>query len=197
MLKIDIEEMFVREANSDINADRLNYRLGGMLIKAEEMFGARDYYYTVLGVEFSRKGPCIWYSKNRRFITIMIRSDVGDDSQALYQLAHETVHLLAPTGGSDATNLEEGVACYFSGYYMEKVLKENSYNWWDTGNARYDSVLNVVKPLLDNDIGCIRRLRERQPSFTKMSVDDIRSEFPKISDADAHFLVRKFDTAQN
>ena len=193
MLKIDIEKMFVREANSDRNTDTLSYRLGDMLIKAEKMFGARDYSYTVLGVEFSCEGPCIWYSENRRFITILISSDVDSYSRVLYQLAHETVHLLAPTGGSNATNLEEGVACYFASHYMKEAVKEER---WKPADPRYRHALKIVSPLLDSDLGCIRRLRERQPSFTKMSVDDIRSEFPKISDADTHFLVRKFDTPQ-
>ena len=39
-------------------------------------------------------------------------------SEACYELVHETVHLLAPTGGNDATNFEEGVACYFADHYM-------------------------------------------------------------------------------
>ena len=39
--------------------------------------------------------------------------------QACYQMAHETVHLLAPSGGRNANNFEEGVACYFAAYYMK------------------------------------------------------------------------------
>ena len=37
-------------------------------------------------------------------------------------MAHETIHLLAPSCGRNANNFEEGVACYFAAYYMKYNL---------------------------------------------------------------------------
>ena len=44
-------------------------------------------------------------------------------------------------------------------------------------------MLELVRPRLEENIDCIRRLRERQPSFGDMGKEDIREEFPKLSEA--------------
>ena len=166
-------------------------RLGEMLQMAEELFGRRDPSYTILGVEFIVGIPQIWYPGNCKHIIIQLDQHTATNMlQACYQMAHETVHLLSPTGGNHANNFEEGVACYFAAYYLKNRL--NASNWEPTLQS-YKQALALIVPRLDEDIYCVRRLRERQPSFSKISREQISTEFPNLTLDDVGFLIKKFD----
>ena len=166
-------------------------RLGDMLRMAEELFGQRDSSYTILGVEFIVGVPQIWYPGNCKYIIIQLDEFAATNmSQACYQMAHETVHLLSPTGGNHANNFEEGVACYFAAYYMKNRL--NECNWRPTLQS-YKQTLALIAPRLDEDISCVHRLRERQPSFSEISGEQISAEFPNLTSEDLDFLIKKFD----
>ena len=167
-------------------------RLCQMLHMAEHLFGPRDRSYTIFGIEFHEGNPKIWYPTGGDGKNIIIRlspAAAANMSQACFQLAHETVHLLAPTGSANATNLEEGVASFFAVYYMKKILNQPG---WSYQEGSYKRVLELVTPRLEEDIGCIRRLRERHPSFRDMSKEEIREEFPKLTEEDVCFLTSKF-----
>ncbi|MDE0636568.1 MAG: hypothetical protein OXI43_12075 [Candidatus Poribacteria bacterium] len=162
-----------------------------MLHTAEELFGQRDLSYTILGIEFVEDGPRIWYPGDRKHIIIHLGSLAATDmAQACYQMAHETIHLLAPSGGKNANNFEEGVACYFATYYLEKWL--NALNWRPTLTS-YRRVFEFVSPLLDVDISCVRRLRNQQPSFSKMNKEQVSTAFPSLTPDDVDFLISKFN----
>ena len=105
-------------------------------------------------------------------------------------MAHETVHLLAPSGGRNATNFEEGIACYFAAYYMKMKLNEPS---WRPPLPSYKRALEVITPRLDEDIYCVRRLRENQPSFRDMSREEISEGFPDLTPNELRFLTSQFD----
>ena len=166
-------------------------RLGEMLNMAEELFGPRDCSYTILGIEFGPDNPRIWYPGDRRHIIIQLSLKATTDmSEACYQMAHETVHLLAPTGCRNANNFEEGVACYFAARYMEETFNDESY--WRSSLPSYACTLALVKPRLDKDISCIRRLREHHPSFQDITKEEISKEFPKLTSEDVDFLMSKF-----
>lgn len=166
-------------------------RLGDMLHAAQELFGVRDVSYTILGIEFVQDNPRIWYPGNRRNIVVQLDPLAATDmSQACYQLAHETVHLLAPSGDNQGINFEEGVACYFAAYYMRTQFGQPA---WRPTLPSYIRALSFVTPRLDADIQCIRRLRSQQPSFSQIHRDDLVREFPSLSSADVDFLLSKFD----
>src|SRR5262245_12248896 len=91
----------------------LTSQLGRMLFDAETRYGPRDKEWTVLGIELvSEEMPHIWYPANfGKTITIRLGSGAHDcELIACYQLAHEAIHLLAPTGKGGASVLEEGLA---------------------------------------------------------------------------------------
>ena len=169
----------------------LAYQLSKMLHMVEELFGARDYSYTILGIEFASDGPQIWYPRNHRHIIIQLDLSAATNIlQACYQMAHETVHLLAPSCGRNANNFEEGVACYFAAYYMK--YKFNQPNWSPTLPS-YRRALEIIAPRLNEDIGCIRRLREHHPSFQDITKEEISREFPKLASENVDFLMSTFD----
>ena len=166
-------------------------RLGEMLHMTEELFGPRDYSYTLLGIEFGPDNPRIWYPGSGRHIIIQLDLPAATNMlRAYYQMAHETVHLLAPTGCNDPTNFEEGIACYFAADYMKEQFNEPC---WSPGIPSYERALAVIKPRLDEDIYCIRRLREHHPSFQDITKEEISREFPKLASEDVDFLMSKFD----
>lgn len=166
-------------------------RLGEMLQMAEELFGPRDSSYTILGVEFIVGIPQIWYPGNCKHIIIQLNQSAATNIlQACYQMAHETVHLLSPTGGNNANNFEEGVACSFAAYYLRNKL--SAFNWGPTLQS-YKQALALIAARLDEDIYCVRRLRERQPSFSEISAEQIKAEFPNLTSENVDFLIKKFD----
>ena len=178
-------------------------RFSDMLYLAEDLFGPRDLSYTPLGIELVYNGPRIRFvgdhKENRKHIIIRLNLNVATDMlRACYQLAHETVHLLAPEGvriqGGITNNLEEGVATYFSTYYMEKKMNEALDYWKPTDREQsYKDVLAKVTPLFKKDKYCIRKLRSVQPEFTKMTEEQIHRAFPDLSAEDVKFLLSKFN----
>ena len=200
MPKFNMEKPFVVHpaGNNSKYAQDLRRRQVDMLNMAENLFGPRDKSYSILGIEFVDDGPYIWYpcmpkfsgeTQDKHIIIKLSSSAKQNMSRACFQMAHETVHLLAPTGGQNAKNLEEGVACYFSLYYMVKQLNEP--NWYYDMKS-YNRALALVKPRIEEDICCVRRLRERQPSFKAMTKEDIRKEFPKCTEEELCVLASKF-----
>ena len=89
---------------------------GEFLHEAEERFGARDMTYTPLGLEFDGAAPHLWFPGDRHHISIVLTEAARfDPAEALFELAHETVHMLAPTSGrSEAPVFEEGLATLFA-----------------------------------------------------------------------------------
>ncbi len=105
----------------------LTTRLGQALKMAEELYGRRDHGWTLLGVEFSDNGqPQVWYpgsGEGRSNVVIQLTEGAAKDyTVAMFQLAHEVVHVLSPNGTRGATVLEEGLASYFSLLYVKKHL---------------------------------------------------------------------------
>ena len=189
MPKLNIEELFVaRPAGTNGEfAQELRRALNDMLEMAECLFGQRDCSFTILGIKFRDDGPGIeyWRRYADRKINIILSTSAGQDMlQACYQLAHETVHLLAPIVIEDTTYFEEGVACYFAAYYMNEAFKRpncrpapGSKNY-----EKYICALELVKMLLDKDKHCVSKLRDVEPSFSKMDEGLIRNAFPDWTD---------------
>lgn len=167
-------------------------RLGQLLQSAEEQFGPRDMSYTPLGFEFINEGPSIWYPGNCRHVVIRLSTLCADDPvRACYQLAHESIHLLSPTGGPNNTNiLEEGLATVFSYRYIHKTF---GLDWSRSGDARYDGAAAAVEKLLAIDAKSIIRLRAKQPVISQIDAPLILAEYPEVGTALAHELERKFE----
>ena len=178
-----------RRSKSDVYKSKLVSRLIDMVHIAKKLFGPRDLSYTIVDIEFMTDVPRIRYPENYHIIIRLTQSASTNMSRACYQMAHETVHLLAPTGCNDSTNFEEGIACYFAADCMKEQFNEPC---WSPGIPSYECALAVIKPRLDEDIYCIRRLREHHPSFQDITKEEISKEFPKLTSEDVDFLMSKF-----
>ena len=166
-------------------------RLGDMLFRATEMFGPRDQSYTILGIEFVADNPRLWLPGNRRNIVIQLSFLAARDMfQACYQLAHETIHLLSPSGGEHANNLEEGLATYFARYYMRTQFDQSD---WRPTVRSYERVLNLIGPHLVDVPDAICRLRVSQPMISAITAAQLRDEFRELSAREAEFLIQPFE----
>jgi hypothetical protein len=96
----------------------LTRQLGLFLEKVETQFGPRNMSFTLLGIEFYDGPNQVTYpNTDRNQIVIQLSKESesrGNHDQALFQLAHETVHVLAPVDVGTSTVREEGLATYFS-----------------------------------------------------------------------------------
>ncbi len=168
-------------------------RLGQLLALAEERYGPRDQSYTVLGVEFTAGGPQIWFPGDRRHVVIQLSLEcLTQEWRAMWQLAHECVHLLSPVSNGPGTIVEEGLATLFAQEYMARTLGVPAPS---TGMASYDDACARVGALLALAPDAIRRLRTIEPTICHISAALIRQVAPQVSELEARVLASPFDRA--
>ena len=187
----DLLDLQHRSKGDDYKSELVSW-LVDMLHIAEELFAQRDPLYTIADIEFMGNVPCIRCSENHQIIIQLTNSAATDMLTACYQMAHETVHLLAPIGNQAATNFEEGVASYFAMYYMQEILSQPPFPLGEN-DSHYKCALKAVKPLFDKDKCFVRKLRKRQPSFQGITKEDIIKQFPDLTPDNVEFLVSKIE----
>jgi hypothetical protein len=168
---------------------------GQMLSEAEELYGHRDLNWTPIGVEFfDCTVPHIWFPGNRNQVAIRLTLSASNDlNEALWQLAHETVHILGPVGTGNANNLEEGVATHFAlnvSHYTDKsrvpLFRQN------LEQTPYHSALQDCEALLQMDPGIINELRKQQPYLSLITAKQMLDVLPSCDRALAERLASRF-----
>lgn len=152
----------------------LTTRTGEMLTELEGRYGVRDSSWTLLGVEFCEHGPDIWYpggndSPPPKHIAIRLSpAAFRNYKEAIYQLSHECVHLLSPSGGRNAPVMEEGLAKLYS---MEIIVRLCGHPpGQNYGNdSAYVHAAGYVQQLIQIDGHAIRKLRDIEPAFFRMT----------------------------
>lgn len=163
--------------------------LGDMLTKAEQAYGSRDISYTILGIEFYDSGPQIWFPGNCRHIAIQLTlSTMNDMPLGCYQLAHECIHLLSPTGTRASSTLEEGLATFFAHNYVQDKFNIPI----SAGDPRYESARVLVSQLLSIDENAVKTLRDIEPTISNITASQILSCYPSFDSRTAEALVAPF-----
>ncbi|WP_157594973.1 hypothetical protein [Psychroflexus tropicus] len=173
------------------NSWTITSKLGHILRTAEEKYGERDKSYTILGVEFTTNGnPQIWYPDDCKHVVIQITENcINDINRAVFQVAHESIHCLCPTGSQNANVLEEGLANLFSIIYC----RENGHgNNWTSNAQSYTNASNLVEKLLSIDADIIKKLRAIEPTLSKVDKDLMIRVNPDITSELADKLTKKF-----
>lgn len=166
-------------------------RLGQMLEMAEQRFGPRDKSFTILGFEFREGLSQIWFPGSRKKVIVQLdSSSMNDPNLPLFQMAHQTVHLLTPVSPADASVLEEGLATYFSKEYMALHLR----GVWLTGDQKYDRAEVLARKLLLFNADAIKALRERISVISEATTQDILKICPSLSPQLAEQLVLPFQS---
>ena len=165
-------------------------RLGEMISHLEAQFGSRDRSWTILGIEFCESGPRTWYPGNRGQIIIQLsRSASTDLVQALFQLAHESVHLLDPTAFSHATVLEEGLATHFSLQYIKQFHPN-----YTTNDTKYATAASLVAQLLNLSPMVIKNLRSKDIKISQITASQIVAVCPQLPKSVALALTTPFQS---
>ena len=165
--------------------------LGDMLAMAQAMFGERDHAYTILGVEYCGDQPRVWCPGNRRDLIVQVSVRCLDEPQrACFQLAHECIHLLGPSGCDGASVIEEGLATWFAQYYMAERLGNPH---WRSTMTSYTQAQRRVEALLALDADAIKTIRQVQPTFGLMTSDLLLKHYPALGEERAAALVAPFD----
>ena len=170
---------------------------GQMLSEAEELYGHRDLNWTPLGVEFfGGTVPHIWFPGNRNHVAIRLTlSALNDLNEALWQLAHEIVHILGPVERGKANNLEEGVATHFAlniTHYTDKSRVAIFRQMVQQASSRYRSALQDCEALLQIDSDIIKKLRKQQPYLSRITAKQILDVLPNCDPTLAERLAGRF-----
>ena len=166
-----------------------------MLDLAEEYFGDRDKKWTFIGIEFLNNGPYIKYYPNNK-ISIVLLKDCSktfpDHPQLIFQLAHETCHLLFPTEKLNTNYLIEGISTYFSKIYQEKKYPESKYAIENIKNSKYFIAYQLVEKILKNDSYAIKKIRQKKINITNISNIEIKGFNFGLNDEEIEILLSKF-----
>jgi hypothetical protein len=166
----------------------LTSRLGALLTEAETRYGPRDHSYTILGVEFGGNRPGTWYPGNCKHISVRLSVNAAHDpNRAYFQLAHEVVHLLSPTGTTGTIVLEEGLAHHFSNV-MSKQLGISM----GCDIPAYDRAAELLETVLGPNPNVILRMRKLEPCLAKITPAIIQACCPNVEATIASQLCEPF-----
>jgi len=127
-----------------------------LLELAEEKFGPRDSSYQICQPVFNSGNPYIIVAENRDAYASLSLASAGYWPTAIFELAHETVHLLNSSAGQ-GNYLEEGYAVAFSLEMGKTIGGENQ----PIGPRHYQEALQLVQALHGGVYQSGRLIRER------------------------------------
>ena len=160
-----------------------------LLEEVEARFGGRDKSFTFVGIEFTSGDVSqIWFPGSSKFVAIQLTDDARlDCNRALFQLAHEMIHLLAPAVGHLAPVLEEGLATAFS---HEVAQRQGSS--FRAGIPSYERAAELTNRLLELNPHAISQMRAIEPSFRRITPDLINSVVPTLDPQVSYDLCANF-----
>ena len=167
---------------------------------AEELFGKRDMTWNLCPSMFGERNPHIFPPDPEPLRLVMIKLGRGAHEKwtiALYQMAHEVIHLLNPLHPKQgkASYLEEGVACCFSSYVQRRSSKQGS-DFLRDNLPVYQYAQKLVKRLPCGDIAAAKRIRKEMPpgtSFSSVTAKDLLRIFSTLNIEHAEALTSRFD----
>lgn len=166
--------------------------LGDLLATAQAHFGDRDVTYCLLGLEFTETGPQVWFPGDRKNVVIQLSlNSLTNNQSALYELAHECVHLLSPRPSVGANVLEEGLATFFS---VHQMVLQYGEGWWNNkpSAVNYHVAASYVQSLLALDVDIIKKLRQEEPHISSITSGMILRHCPSAPEALAQSLTAEF-----
>lgn len=151
-----------------------------LLGEAEKLVGKKAVDKQILHPTFESCGPCI-RNKNDEAWAVLSHNAREYWPTALYELAHETIHLLNPIVGH--TNyLEEGVAVAFSIDMSKNQTGHpmSPYDKCDEQSRCYQYAFELVEFLPDGIYESARRIRSKFSSLGNAQPIGLRELFPTL-----------------
>jgi hypothetical protein len=155
-----------------------------LLRQAEARYGNRDSnknisqpFYEDKNKKFGGRAPFILNSLDGTSASAILSENAANYwPTALYELAHETIHLLNPIKGY--TNyLEEGVAVAFS---LEAMKEYTNHQPLPEPTPHYRRALELVKMLPNDFNSAIYAIREKCGSLGAATHEDLILLFPTL-----------------
>lgn len=164
------------------------WRIQGLLLQiAETLLGPRDQSKTICQPIFGQGNPHIINTPNfDGAFACLSMAAAGYWQTFVYELAHETVHLLNPTVGR-ANVLEEGTAVAFS---VQMSLALTDHPMQPDANSPYAEALALVSSLSLDVLTAGRLVRSRVQALSAATFDVLRDCFPQVEDAILQRLIQ-------
>ncbi len=167
---------------------------GQLLVMAESVFGRRDLSKVICQPQFGGDFPRIrhTFSKHGVYVELARNAKTRWDF-VLYQMAHETVHLLNPIEG-DAKVLEEGVASEFSRYVQQYFVNSTGHQICVFDDLQsYINAAKFVRMLPGGSLRSARRIRNCIGALESISVQILEGLFPNVDASILRELNKRFD----
>ncbi len=161
---------------------------GQLITLAEQLVGQRDRTKTIYQPSFHDDGPRLRNTPtlDGAFVELGRGSKVYWPT-VVYEMAHETIHLLNPTVGH--TNwLEEGVAVAFS-VHAQSLCRLQQIQTPNSGP--YFEALELVRALPGGPFVAARRVREFARALNAITTEQLRELFPDTDPVDLGQLSKK------
>jgi hypothetical protein len=156
-----------------------------LLLEVEQLLGKRDQAKTIGPPTFEADGPRIRNSLNLdRAWAELSSAASGYWPTLIYELAHESVHLLNPIAGH-TTWLEEGIAVAFS-IHAQKTRNVSVIS--PPIQSNYGIALELVNKLPGGPFDFGKAVRARFGSLHGFSGEDLIYLYPMLTQADANRL---------
>jgi len=145
---------------------------------AEALLGARNRSKQICQPVFDGKGPYLVNTPNRdgAFAALSMGA-AGYWPTTVYELAHETVHLLDPVEGA-TTWLEEGVAVAFA---VHVAATYTSQGQTPSPGSPYAEALDLVHQFADPCFPAARHIRSNIGPLSSVSEGVLAAAFPQVS----------------
>ena len=145
---------------------------------AEAFLGPRDSQRKLYQPAFHPNGPHIRNTVNEdgAFAELSMNA-AGYWPTVVFELAHETVHLLDPIAGS-TTWIEEGVAVEFSELMSEALT---SHPMSSSSGTAYEAARNLLRHLPGPPLASAGHLRHRYGPLSTITAYQITTTFPQVS----------------
>jgi hypothetical protein len=111
------------------------------------------------------------YPRIFKYNVTLSESTKTDLTNGIFQLSHESVHRLSPTGDNVTNNLEEGVAVYYSKIALEAHTGNNDYFDHALATTKftgYPYAYQLFLQLLADDKEAVTKLRAVEGRFTML-----------------------------
>jgi hypothetical protein len=153
--------------------ERMRFLQATLLSLAEEHFGTRDGAFTISDPVYGEIWPQVRFAPNRKTVWVRLSTNAaGYWPSAVWELAHECVHLLNPVVG-DVNFLEEGFAVAFQQSAAASLTGVKI-----TNDAPYLEAEALVGRLDKNVVHAGKLIRQHIGAFSKATSENLRRLFP-------------------
>lgn len=158
-----------------------------LMSTAEAMLGPRDGAKKIYQPQFTDNGPLLRNTPAMDGAYVELsRAGQSYWPTVVFELAHETVHLLNPIAG-DTNNLEEGIAVAFSLHIQPSYGISVPISM-----PPYVHALQLVLALPDDPLKAARRVRQQVGALSAVTAHSLSKLFPAAPSAVLEELAGRF-----